>query len=153
MCSFYLREFYLENNLSRGNLSVSGKPLDLMSIREPLYVVASEQDHISPWKSVYNIAGLVKCPVRLALPNEGHITGIVNPPSEYSRRVFRLNNVSPGLTPEQWLEGSPECQGSWWPDWVSWLTQRSGAQKKARPAGSAKYPQLDPAPGRYVLEK
>lgn len=153
MCSFYLKEFYLENNLARGNLSVSGKPLDLMSIREPLYVVASEQDHISPWKSVYKISGLVKCPVRLALPNEGHITGVVNPPSEYSRRVFRLNDVSPGLTPEQWLEVSPECQGSWWPDWVSWLTQRSGTQKKARPAGSAKYPQLDPAPGRYVLEK
>jgi polyhydroxyalkanoate synthase subunit PhaC len=54
---------------------------------------------------------------------------------------------------EQWLESSPELQGSWWPDWVSWLTQRSGTQKKTRPAGSAKYPQLDPAPGRYVLQK
>lgn len=153
MGSFYLREFYLRNNLSKSNLQVRGRSIGLSSINEPLYVVAPEQDHICPWKSVYKVSSLVKCPVRLAVPNEGHITGVVNPPSEYSKKVCRINDAVPGLSPEEWVEQSPEKAGSWWPDWVKWLLERSGSRKKARAPGSRKYPPLGQAPGQYVLDK
>jgi len=153
MASFYLREFYLGNSLAGGSLQVGGRRVGLSSINKPLYVVAPEQDHISPWKSVYKTSSLVNCPVRVAVPNEGHITGIVNPPSGYSKKMCRISDTVPGLPPDEWLEKSDEVPGSWWPDWVRWLSERSGPRKKAREPGSKKYPPLEPAPGHYVLEK
>ena len=153
MGSFYLREFYLRNSLSKRNLQVGGSSIGISSISEPLYVVAPQQDHICPWKSVYKVSSLVKCPVRMAVPNEGHITGIVNPPSKYSKKVCRINDVAAAVSPEEWFEAACETSGSWWPDWVKWLSERSGKLKKARAPGSRKYPPLGPAPGQYVLEK
>jgi polyhydroxyalkanoate synthase len=153
MGSFYLREFYLGNRLARGDLPVGGRSVGLSAIKEPLYVVAPEQDHICPWKSAYKITSLVNCPVRLAVPNEGHITGVVNPPSGYSRKVCRIDGAAPGIPPDEWLAGSAEVPGSWWPDWTRWLSERGGTRKKARPPGSGKYPPLEPAPGQYVLER
>jgi polyhydroxyalkanoate synthase len=132
---------------------VGGRDIDLSSIKQPLYVVAPEQDHICPWKSVYKVSSHVLCPVRVTVPNEGHITGVVNPPSEYSKKVSRIGNASPGLTPEQWSEASAEITGSWWPDWLKWLSERNGERKRAVSAGSKKYPPLDSSPGQYVLEK
>ena len=29
-------------------------------------------------------------------------------------------------TPEEWLEGADKQPGSWWPDWVRWLTSHAG---------------------------
>ncbi|MEN6467032.1 MAG: alpha/beta fold hydrolase, partial [Syntrophaceae bacterium] len=142
MASFYLREFYLGNSLAGGSLLVGGRRVGLSSINKPLYVVAPEQDHISPWKSVYKTSSLVNCPVRVAVPNEGHITGIVNPPSGYSKKMCRISDTVPGLPPDEWLEKSDEVPGSWWPDWVRWLSERSGPRKKARGPGSKKYPPL-----------
>lgn len=153
MGSFYLREFYLGNSFARGQLPIGGSRVGPSSIRLPLYVVAPEQDHICPWKSVYNISSLAGCPMRFALPNEGHITGVVNPPSEYSRKVCRLGDAAPDWPPEEWMSRSSETQGSWWPDWVRWLLERSGPRKRARAPGSKKYPPLEPAPGHYVQEK
>lgn len=152
MGSFYLREFYLGNSLARGGLKIDGRRINLSTIGEPLYVVAPEQDHICPWKSVFKVSSLVHCPVRIAVPNDGHITGIVNPPSEYSKKVCFMNDAFPGVSPDEWKEQSSEMQGSWWPDWVRWLQERSGPRKRARAPGSRKYPPLGPAPGQYVLE-
>lgn len=153
MASFYLREFYLGNSLAKGSLRVGGGRLSLSDINLPLYVVAPEQDHICPWKSVYKVSSLAGCPVRIAVPNEGHITGVVNPPSEYSRKVCRINDAIPGASPDEWLERSTAIPGSWWPDWAEWMAERSGRRKKARRPGNRKYPPLDAAPGQYVLEK
>jgi len=153
MGSFYLREFYLRNSLSKRNLQVGGSSIGISSISDPLYVVAPQQDHICPWKSVYKVASLVKCPVRMAVPNEGHITGVVNPPSGYSKKVCRINDVAATVSSEEWFEATCETSGSWWPDWVKWLSERSGKPKRARSPGSRKYPPLSPAPGQYVLEE
>jgi polyhydroxyalkanoate synthase len=56
--------------------------------------------------------------------------------------------------PDVWLEQAKEIPGSWWPLWSQWLSQHAGGTRKA-PAktGNAKYPPLEPAPGRYVKHR
>ena len=44
--------------------------------------------------------------------------------------------------------------GSWWPDYSSWLAERSGGTKD-RPGGLGgnRFKPTDPAPGLYVLDR
>jgi polyhydroxyalkanoate synthase len=57
--SFYLRNTYLENNLIKpGHVSLKGVPIDLCQIRQDLYAVGTEQDHIVPWRSAWRISQL-----------------------------------------------------------------------------------------------
>src|SRR5205085_11434366 len=46
--SYYLRNMYLENLLVQpGALEVDGTPIDLSSVRVPMYVQAAQEDHIA----------------------------------------------------------------------------------------------------------
>jgi hypothetical protein len=57
-------------------------------------------------------------------------------------------------TPEAWLAGAAEHPGSWWPTWAAWLKPQAGALVAApKTPGSARYPAIEPAPGRYVKVK
>lgn len=153
MCSYYLREFYLKNRLAQKDGTVlGGVPVDLGRIRQPLYVVAAEQDHISPWKSAFRTCGLAGGPVRFVLTTEGHITGIVNPPSERSRRKFWAGEYAGEGDAETWLSGRTERKGSWWPDWLEWMQEKSLPKTSPPATGSPRYPPLCRSPGIYVLE-
>jgi poly(3-hydroxyalkanoate) synthetase len=57
-------------------------------------------------------------------------------------------------SPDDWLHATGTVAGSWWPDYSSWLAERSGTAKKA-PAelGGGKFTVLDAAPGRYVFDR
>ena len=51
MYCWYLRNMYLENNLRvPGKLTICGTPVDLSSIDMPSYVLATQEDHIVPWR-------------------------------------------------------------------------------------------------------
>ena len=81
MHSQYLRGCYLENGLTRpGALTIDGVPIDMSTVRTPLYVLGSELDHIVPWRSSYRTTGLVGGEVTYRLSSGGHIAGLVNPP-------------------------------------------------------------------------
>ncbi|MFZ0931657.1 MAG: hypothetical protein WAN11_23860 [Syntrophobacteraceae bacterium] len=154
MCSYYLREFYLNNNLVKPDKLVLGKrPIDLGRIRQPLYLVGTEQDHICPWKEAFKICNLVKGPKRFALADEGHITGIVNPPSARSRRKYWISDVKETLTADEWLSRQQEQRGTWWVDWVAWLSEKSDTRVAPPGMGNDKYPVLQKAPGSYVMEQ
>jgi len=154
MCSFYLREFYLDNKLIKPDaLVVGNRPINLQLIDQPVYVVGAEQDHICPWTETFKIGKYVKGPVRFALSDEGHITGIVNPPSTRSKRKYWCNDVTEPIEPNEWLSRQHEQQGSWWVDWVKWLSERSDSRREPPPMGSPNYPPLEKAPGSYVLEQ
>lgn len=153
MCSFYLRSFYLENRLVKKDGMVLGRrQIDLGYIKQPLYAVGTIQDHISPWQGTFQTGCLVKSAVRYVLAGEGHIAGIVSPPSALSRKKFRAGEARQGDTPKTWRARQSDRQGSWWPDWVEWLISRSAVKKKAPSSGSRKYPPLGEAPGLYVSE-
>ena len=50
--SFYLRNCYLDNNLSKGKMTIGDTRIDLKAIKVPIYNLATREDHIAPAKSV-----------------------------------------------------------------------------------------------------
>ncbi len=153
MAAFYLRNCYLENRLSqKRSFPVADKWLDITDIHQPAYVVGAEKDHISPWKSTFAAVNLLGGPIRYVLSTEGHITGIVNPPSKRSKKKYWVNDGEKRIDPETWISQNDAHTGSWWPDWVQWLTKRSGERTAPPALGSSAYPVLGKAPGTYVLE-
>lgn len=154
MCTYFLREFYLNNNLVKEDKVVLGnRPINLRRITQPLYVVGAEQDHICPWQETFKVCNLVSGPVRYALADEGHITGIVNPPSSRSKRRHWVSDIKERNTGDEWLSSQQAQPGSWWIDWVRWLSEQSDSKGAPPPMGSENYPPLGKAPGSYVLEQ
>jgi polyhydroxyalkanoate synthase len=153
MCTTYLKWFYLENRLTKPNgLIIDEQAIDLKKVRRPLYVVGSAKDHICPWPATFQTCAMMGRPVRYVLADEGHITGIVNPPSPWSKKQYWAGAATRLRDASKWLQKQKPNQGSWWPDWVAWLKPRSG-QKAPPPAmGCRAYPPLEPAPGNYVHE-
>lgn len=154
MHSYYLRELYLNNNLVKPNaLKFKGRSIDLGKIKQPLYAVGAEQDHISPWKETFRIARIIDAPVRYALATSGHIMGIVNPPDPESKRRYWVGDATDWKQPDEWLAQIKKRPGTWWDDWTEWLDKECGEMVPARRPGSENFPPLAPAPGEYVLEK
>ena len=50
--SFYLRNCYLDNKLTKGEMTIGNTPIDLKAIKIPVYNLATREDHIAPAKSV-----------------------------------------------------------------------------------------------------
>jgi polyhydroxyalkanoate synthase len=150
MHSFYLRNFYLENNFVRGRLRVRGQTLDLTDVDQDLYIVSAINDHIVPWTSSYATLRQISGPARFVLSSGGHIAGIVNPPSP---KAWYLTGEEYPDDPRQWREKSRRHAGSWWEDWAAWAAQRSGPLIDPPPLGSDHHPVLGDGPGQYVKEK
>ena len=153
--NYYLREFYLENKLSRGTMKLGGVKLDLANVRLPIFHLATREDHISPPKSVFTGAKLFGGPVEFVLAGSGHIAGVVSPPGKtkypYWRNTKPLSHAS-NATLEGWIEGAEEVGDSWWPMWTKWLAKHSGGTIKPRKPG-AKLGIIEDAPGSYVRTK
>ena len=154
MHSFYLRAMYLENRLARpGALQLAGRKLDMGRIRQPLYAVGTEQDHIAPWKETFRTCHLVGGSVRYTLATSGHILGIITPPVDPPKRRYWAGDATDMQAAEAWRERTDKVPGSWWEDWVAWLRPQSGAEVPPPTLGNARYPALADAPGSYVLER
>ena len=151
MHAYYLTNMYVRNALATGKLSYKGVPIDLQSVRNDVYAVASIEDHIAPWRAVYKITQLLSGETRFRLGHSGHIAGIINPPASGKGNYWE-NDVNPPSA-DAWFAGAQKRAGSWWPDWMTWLQERSGERVPAPSAlGSATLPPLAAAPGTYVLE-
>jgi len=152
MHSQYLRELYLNNDLAEGRYAVKGKPITLMDIAAPIFAVGTEGDHVAPWHSGFRIHLLTDTDVTFVLTSGGHNAGIVSEPGHRNRH-FRIETKARGalyVDPETWLERAAGKEGSWWPEWVSWLNENSSESVEPPPMGSAKYPARRDAPGIYV---
>jgi polyhydroxyalkanoate synthase len=141
----------LDNSLVRpGGVSVLGSPVDLSAVGVDAYVVAGLNDHIVPWENAYRSAGLLGGSSRFVLSSSGHIQALVNPPDPDSRSSYRVGDEPPD-EPQAFLDQAAKIPGSWWPDYVSWLQQRSGELRPApKKLGSKGYPATAKAPGNYV---
>ena len=153
MHQWYLREFYLNNQLIRkDSLTVAGEMIDLERIVQPVYSVGAEDDHVAPWRQTFRINNFVSGPRRYVLSSSGHVLGIVNPVVSPPKRDYRVASAERHDTPESWRERAQPHSGSWWEDWLAWLKPRSGKLVKAGPVATKAYPALAEAPGAYVLE-
>ena len=124
-----------------------------LRVRQDLYVVGAEQDHIVPWQAAWQLSKLASGSVRFVLAGSGHIAGIINPPIKGRGYWTHRQPASELPSPEAWVQGSQQHAGSWWTDWVEWLRPRSGKRVRPPRVGSKAHPPLGPAPGTYVLEK
>ncbi len=152
--NFYLREFYHDNKLALGKMSVSGVRLDLKKVTLPIYELAAREDHIAPAKSVFIGSRLFGGPVEYVLSGSGHIAGVVNPPpADGKKHKYQYWTSSKKAdTLEDWLANAEETPGSWWPHWGKWLAARSGAMVPARRPGET-LGVIEDAPGSYVKAK
>lgn len=152
----YLRDMYRRNALRQpGALVLGTTPVDLGRIRAPAYILASESDHIVPWRSAYASAGYLGSESRFVLSQGGHIAGVVNPPdTRKPRGHWRGEAPSIARPAEQWFDAAKHRAESWWPDWAQWLTLHEPPSRRRAPRqmGSRRHPVIEPAPGRYVRE-
>jgi polyhydroxyalkanoate synthase len=153
MHAWYLREFYLKNNLVKKDaLTIAGEKIDLELVTQPIYAVSAEDDHIAPWQQAYLVNTHVSGPKRYVLSSSGHILGIVNPPVSPPKREYWVGAAERYDTPESWRDKAEHRAGSWWEDWMDWLKPQSGKLVAASPITKAFSPLAD-APGSYVLEQ
>ncbi|MCP5159793.1 MAG: polyhydroxyalkanoic acid synthase [Gammaproteobacteria bacterium] len=159
MHSEYLRHIFLGNELATGHYRVDDRPIAISDIRVPIFTVATEQDHVAPWRSVYKINLLADAEqVTFLLTSGGHNAGIVSEPG-HGRRSYQIAGRSDEdryIDPDTWQATVPRQTGSWWPAWQAWLAEHSEEQRiPPPPMGMPKkgfYP-IDDAPGQYVLYK
>jgi len=153
MYCWYVRNTYLENRLCvPGQTTQCGVAVDLSKIDVPVYVLASREDHIVPWRSAYRTTQLVSGEARFVLAASGHIAGVINPAVRNKRNYWA--GGEPGQAPDRWLETARETPGSWWGDWSAWLRGHAGDEVPAlAKLGNAQFTEIEAAPGRYVKER
>ncbi|WP_345773603.1 PHA/PHB synthase family protein [Azospirillum oleiclasticum] len=157
MHSEYMRHLLLDNDLAEGRYRVDGRPVAVTDIRTPIFAVATERDHVAPWRSVYKIHLLSDTAVSFVLTGGGHNAGIAtgrNRPDGIFRRTERDADAR-YVDPDTWLATTPAEPGSWWTAWADWLARHSTNELPASSilgAPERGYPALCPAPGHYVLE-
>ncbi|CEJ85173.1 Poly-beta-hydroxybutyrate polymerase [Hyphomicrobium sp. GJ21] len=144
---FYLREFYNENRLAKGEMDVGGIKLDLGKIKLPIFSVATREDHIAPAASVFRGMQMLGGPVEFVLAGSGHIAGVINPPSKAKYQFWTKGTNMANLA--DWQASASVTPGSWWPYWIEWLSQQSGGWIEARAPGK-KLGVIEDAPGSYV---
>ena len=145
---YYLRKFYGENALAKGELVLDDVKLDLGKVKTPIYVQSSKEDHIAPARSVFKGAKLFGGPVTFTLAGSGHIAGVINAP--VANKYQHWTNERLPASFEEWQADAKETPGSWWPHWIEWLKARSGKQVPARDPAKGKLRPLGDAPGDYV---
>ncbi|MFZ1210082.1 MAG: class I poly(R)-hydroxyalkanoic acid synthase [Pseudolabrys sp.] len=150
--SFYLRNCYLDNKLSKGKMEIGGTKLDLKKVKVPVYNLATREDHIAPAKSVLFGSQFFGGPVKYVLAGSGHIAGVVNPPGK-AKYQYWTGGKPAGSNVDDWLKRATEHPGSWWPDWLKWLKSHDAKTAPARKIGGGKLKPTEDAPGSYVKVK
>ncbi|WPN53548.1 class II poly(R)-hydroxyalkanoic acid synthase [Pseudomonas sp. P9_2] len=145
-----LLDFFKHNPLSHpGGLEVCGTPIDLRKVTVDSFSVAGINDHITPWDAVYRSTQLLGGERRFVLSNSGHIQSILNPPG--NPKANYVENLKLSSDPRAWYYDARHVEGSWWPQWLEWIQQRSGVQRETLTAlGNQNYPPMEAAPGTYV---
>lgn len=153
MYCWYTRNTYLENNIKdRGKTTQCGVPVDLSKVTAPVYLLASREDHIVPWKSAFRSKDLIGGEARFVLAASGHVAGVINPPARNKRSHWLNDDLE--ADPQGWFDAAQERPGSWWPDWDVWMKRHStGTSPAPTQQGSSQYPAIEAAPGRYVKLK
>jgi polyhydroxyalkanoate synthase len=153
----YLRRLFLDNDLAEGRFTVDDRPIALTDIRAPIFAVGTVRDHVAPWRSTYKIHLMTDTDVTYLLTSGGHNVGIVSEPGQkgHSFQVMTKRSTDHYVDPETFVAETPRKSGSWWPEWVGWLAERSGVAAKAPPMGAPAVgcAPLCEAPGTYVLQE
>jgi len=146
--SFYLRNCYLDNKLSKGEMTIGDETVDLGRITIPIYNLATREDHIAPAKSAFLGSKFFGGPVKFVLAGSGHIAGVVNPPAKQKYGYWTGGPPTGNL--DGWIANAQEHPGSWWPDWFAWIKAQDADEVPARAPGGGRLEPIEDAPGSYV---
>jgi len=146
-------EIALTNALTKPDeATMLGSPVDLSKVGTDAYVIAGIADHLCPWQSCYRTTQLLGGRSRFVLSTSGHIASMVNPPGN-PKATFQTAAGNPS-EPRDWLRAAQTVPGSWWPDYSSWLAERSGGQRdRPEGLGGAGFRPMEAAPGSYVHDR
>jgi polyhydroxyalkanoate synthase len=145
--SYYLRNCYLENNLTRGRMELAGRQLSLADVTIPVYNLSAREDHIAPARSVFLGCQYFGGPVEFVMGGSGHIAGVVNPPAQNKYQYW--TGGKPIGNFEDWIAKATENPGSWWSHWQKWIEDKDATRVAARKPGE-RGQLLGDAPGTYV---
>ncbi len=148
----YVVDLYRDNRLVKpGDMSALGTPIDLRRVKTPTYIQAGREDHIAPAESVWKLQDHFSGPTKFVLAGSGHIAGVVNPPAQMKYQYWTNDADCSSL--EAFIENATETKGSWWPDWLAWLSEKGNMKVPATGAripGQGVLKALESAPGSYV---
>ena len=149
----YLVALYLKNALAHARYMVGERSVSLNDLEMPMFMVSTERDHVSPWRSVYKLHRLTDAEITFVLTSGGHNGGIVAEPGRGNRRYRIATRAAHArwVGADHWLQAAESHEGSWWPAWQAWLAAHSSAPVKARPIPASRA--LGNAPGEYVMQR
>jgi polyhydroxyalkanoate synthase len=139
-----------------GEVEMAGHAIDLSKVKSDLFILGGTTDHITPWRACYRSTQLFGSKdVTFVLSQAGHMQAILNPPGNPKAKYYiSKKGGKPPADVDDWLKGTEEQAGSWWPYWMDWVQKRSGKLKPAPDKlGSKAYPPQEAAPGLYVLDQ
>jgi polyhydroxyalkanoate synthase len=114
-----------------------------------MFAVSTETDHIAPWRSVYKLHLFTDNELTFVVTSGGHNAGVVSEPGHHGRR-YHVAKRQPGdryVDADAWLTRAKQMDGSWWPEWASWL------ESHMLPSAMHGLVPLCPAPGLYVHQR
>lgn len=137
-----------------GKFEIAGHTLDLTKVKGDMFILGGTTDHITPWQACYRSTQLFGGKnIEFILSQAGHMQSILNPPGNPKAKYWRYTKGGkPPKDVKEWMKGTEETAGSWWPYWIEWLQARAGKKVKAQAVGSKKHPAMEAAPGLYVLD-
>jgi len=153
MYCWYTRNAYVENKIREpGATTQCGERIDLSKVKAPMFILASREDHIVPWRSAFRSKDIMGKDARFVLAASGHVAGVINPPARKKRNYWVNDDLSSDA--DNWLDRAEEKPGSWWPDWDGWMKgHSSGSVQAPKKLGNDTFGVIEPAPGRYVRQK
>src|SRR5436309_12861640 len=78
MYCWYTRNTYLENNIKNPGKTVQcGVPVDLCRVNVPIYLLASREYHIVPWKTAFRSKDLLSGDALVVLAAGWHGGGVI----------------------------------------------------------------------------
>ena len=144
----YLRDVVVENRLmTPGGMFIEDVPVDFGKITTPLFVMAADQDHIAPWRSVYPITQMAQSSSRrFILSTSGHVASVINHPSRQKYHYWTSDKLPEEA--DDWLKNAQQHEGSWWNEWRQWLDAYGDGTVPAQTVSQDRI--LEDAPGSYA---
>ena len=143
----YIESTYINDLIAKGEMKIDDFKIDLSKIDAPTYFLATENDHIVPWKDSHRSLQLFKnSKKRFILGGSGHVAGVINPPVNQKYKYF-TNDEKIETYHDIWKADAKELKGSWWNDWLKWMNDQNSQMIHNN---YEKMPLISEAPGEFV---